>query len=225
MQPDLILKNANIANGPTGVDIACQNGKIIEIAEHIDVPSVEVLDCGGMLVSPPFVDSHFHMDATLSLGLPRMNESGTLLEGIALWGELKPLLTAEAVIERALKYCDLAVSKGLLAIRTHVDVCDDRLLAVDALLEVKKQVAPYIDLQLVAFPQDVICEVKPPRKTPSVHWTRVLMLWAVFRISNAPWPMVHKASKNFAKWRRTVGLWSICIATNLMIRCRVISKC
>ena len=94
------------------------------------------------------------MDATLSLGLPRMNQSGTLLEGIALWGELKPLLTVEAVMERALRYCDLAVSKGLLAIRTHVDICDDRLTAVDALLEVKKKIAPYIDLQLVAFPQD-----------------------------------------------------------------------
>ena len=94
------------------------------------------------------------MDATLSLGLPRLNQSGTLLEGIALWGELKPLLTAEAVMERALRYCDLAVSKGLLAIRTHVDICDDRLTAVDALLEVKRRVAPYIDLQLVAFPQD-----------------------------------------------------------------------
>ena len=94
------------------------------------------------------------MDATLSLGLPRLNESGTLLEGIALWGELKPLLTPEAVIERALRYCDLAVAQGLLAIRSHVDVCDDRLLAVDALLEVKRRVAPYLDLQLVAFPQD-----------------------------------------------------------------------
>ena len=108
----------------------------------------------GYLVAPPFVDVHFHMDATLSLGLPRLNESGTLLEGIALWGELKPLLTPEAVIERALRYCDLAVSQGLLAIRSHVDVCDDRLLAVDALLEVKRRVAPYLDLQLVAFPQD-----------------------------------------------------------------------
>ncbi|MCC9624564.1 amidohydrolase family protein [Thalassospira sp. MA62] len=154
MQADLILKNANIANGPTGVDIACKDGKIIDIGENLAIPAPEEIDCGGMLVSPPFVDSHFHMDATLSLGLPRMNESGTLLEGIALWGELKPILTPEAVIERALKYCDLAVSKGLLAIRSHVDVCDDRLLAVDALLEVKKQVAPYIDLQLVAFPQD-----------------------------------------------------------------------
>src|SRR4051794_24710980 len=94
------------------------------------------------------------MDATLSLGLPRLNRSGTLLEGIALWGELKPLLTHEAVAERALRYCDLAVSQGLLAIRTHVDICDDRLLAVEALLDVKKRIAPYIDLQLVAFPQD-----------------------------------------------------------------------
>jgi cytosine deaminase len=94
------------------------------------------------------------MDATLSYGLPRINASGTLLEGIALWGELKPLLTHEAVKERALAYCDWAVSMGLLAIRTHVDTCDDRLLAVEALLEVKREIAPYIDLQLVAFPQD-----------------------------------------------------------------------
>ena len=154
MQADLILKNANLPDGRTGVDIACKNSKIIEIGPKLPILAAEEIDCNGMLVSPPFVDSHFHMDATLSLGLPRMNESGTLLEGIALWGELKPILTIEAVIERALRYCDLAVSKGLLAIRTHVDVCDDRLLAVDALLEVKKQIAPYIDLQLVAFPQD-----------------------------------------------------------------------
>ncbi|MET4734146.1 cytosine deaminase [Thalassospira sp. MBR-102] len=154
MQADLILKNANLPDGRTGVDIACKNGKIIEIGPKLPILAGEEIDCDRLLVSPPFVDSHFHMDATLSLGLPRMNESGTLLEGIALWGELKPILTIEAVIERALRYCDLAVSKGLLAIRTHVDVCDDRLLAVDALLEVKKQVAPYIDLQLVAFPQD-----------------------------------------------------------------------
>jgi cytosine deaminase len=83
-----------------------------------------------------------------------MNRSGTLLEGIQLWGELKPLLTAEAVIERALAYCDWAVARGLLAIRSHVDICDPRLLAVDALLEVKRRVKPYLDLQLVAFPQD-----------------------------------------------------------------------
>jgi cytosine deaminase len=94
------------------------------------------------------------MDATLSHGLPRVNRSGTLLEGIALWGELKPSLTQDALVERAMQYCDWAVARGLLAIRSHVDVCDDRLLAVEALLHVKQRVAPYLDLQLVAFPQD-----------------------------------------------------------------------
>lgn len=94
------------------------------------------------------------MDATLSLGLPRMNISGTLLEGISLWGELRPLLTKEALVERALRYCDLAVTQGLLYIRSHVDTSDPRLVTAEALLEVKEQVAPYIELQLVAFPQD-----------------------------------------------------------------------
>src|SRR5690606_36513391 len=95
----------------------------------------------------------FHMDATLSYGLPRVNASGTLLEGIALWGELKPQLTHEAVRDRALAYCEWAVSMGLLAIRSHVDVCDERLLAVEALLEVRRIVAPVMTRRLVAFPR------------------------------------------------------------------------
>jgi cytosine deaminase len=151
---DLIVRNAALPDGRSGIDIACAKGKIVAVEASIAGEAERIVDAGGRLVSPPFVDCHFHMDATLSLGLPRLNQSGTLLEGIALWGELKPLLTHEAVAERALRYCDLAVAQGLLAIRSHVDVCDDRLLAVEALLEVKKKVAPYIDLQLVAFPQD-----------------------------------------------------------------------
>ncbi|RUW65327.1 cytosine deaminase, partial [Mesorhizobium sp. M1E.F.Ca.ET.063.01.1.1] len=135
-------------------DIGIAGETIAAIEPELTAAAGTVIDARGNLVSPPFVDPHFHMDATLSYGIPRINASGTLLEGIALWGELKPLLTHEAVRERALAYCDWAVSMGLLAIRTHVDVCDDRLLAVEALLEVKKTVAPYIDLQLVAFPQD-----------------------------------------------------------------------
>jgi cytosine deaminase len=136
------------------LDIGVSQGRIVALAPHLDGAAGAEIDAAGHLVAPPFVDPHFHMDATLSLGLPRLNRSGTLLEGIALWGELKPLLTVEAVKERALRYCDLAVSQGLLSIRTHVDVCDDRLTAVEALLEVKREVAGYIDLQLVAFPQD-----------------------------------------------------------------------
>ena len=94
------------------------------------------------------------MDATLSYGLPRINASGTLLEGISLWGELRRIATVEEIRDRALTYCDWAVSMGLLAIRSHVDTSDDRLRGVEALLEVRRLVAPYLDLQLVAFPQD-----------------------------------------------------------------------
>ena len=150
---DLLIKSGALPDGRVA-DIGIAGGRIAAIESRIDAQAGRVIDASGDLIAPPFVDPHFHMDATLSYGMPRINASGTLLEGIALWGELKPLLTHEAVKERALAYCDWAVSMGLLAIRTHVDTCDDRLLAVEALLDVKKTVAPYIDLQLVAFPQD-----------------------------------------------------------------------
>jgi len=153
---DLIIRNANLPDGRVGVDIAVNDGRIAAVEPSIQTQAHTEIDAAGNLVTPPFVDAHFHMDATLSYGLPRVNQSGTLLEGIALWGELKPQLTQDALIERALQYCDWAVGRGLLAIRSHVDICDDRLLAVEALLHVKKQVAPYLDLQLVAFPQDGI---------------------------------------------------------------------
>ena len=151
---DLIIRNANLPDGRIGIDIGIKDGKIVALEVALTAKAQKEIDASGYLVSPPFVDAHFHMDATLSLGQPRLNQSGTLLEGIALWGELKPHLTVEAIEERALRYCDLAVARGLLAIRSHVDICDPRLLAVDALLEVRKEVAPYLDLQLVAFPQD-----------------------------------------------------------------------
>ncbi|MBS0455112.1 MAG: amidohydrolase family protein [Proteobacteria bacterium] len=151
---DLLVRNATLPDGRTGMSIAVQGGRIAEVTAGLDAPAAQTFDAGGMLVAPHFVDPHFHMDATLSYGLPRVNQSGTLLEGIALWGELKPLLTADALIERALAYCDWAVAKGLLAIRSHVDTSDPSLLPVQALLEVKRRVAPYLDLQLVAFPQD-----------------------------------------------------------------------
>ncbi|MBN8294386.1 amidohydrolase family protein [Rhodobacter sp. NTK016B] len=151
---DLVIRNATLPDGRSGQDIAVSADTIIAVEPGIDAEAGRVIDAGGLLVSPPFVDPHFHMDATLSLGLPRMNVSGTLLEGIALWGELRPTLTVDALVERAVRYCDLAVSKGLLAIRSHVDVSDPALVTVEAMLEVRRRVAPYLDLQLVAFPQD-----------------------------------------------------------------------
>ena len=151
---DHLIQNINLPDGTEGVDVGIRDEKIIAVEKNLDAEASVTTDGSNCMLSPPFVDSHFHMDATLSLGLPRLNQSGTLLEGIQLWGELKPDLTQEAIKDRALRYCDLAVSQGLLAIRSHVDVCDSRLLAVEALLDVQKQVKPYLDLQLVAFPQD-----------------------------------------------------------------------
>ena len=151
----LFITDATLPDGRQHQRLLIDQGRFVAIGPDLPTPeAAEVIDAQGWLLSPPFVDAHFHMDATLSLGLPRLNVSGTLLEGIALWGELKPHLTQEALVERALRYCDWAVAKGLLAIRSHVDVCDERLLAVEALLHVRERVKPYLDLQLVAFPQD-----------------------------------------------------------------------
>src|SRR3569833_464029 len=143
---DLINRHATHHDGSRDVDIGIEGGRFSEVQQALPANGVEEIDAQGRLVAPPFVDPHFHMDDTLSLGLPRLNASGTLLEGIALWGELKPDLTIDALVRRALAYCDMAVAQGLLAIRSHVDICDDRLLATEALLEVKRSVAPSLTL-------------------------------------------------------------------------------
>ncbi|KLN59186.1 cytosine deaminase [Kiloniella spongiae] len=158
---DLIIKNARLADttdAKNSVDIAVKNDRIVEINPNITDGIVEgqteIIDARGHLVTAPFIDPHFHLDSTLSLGQPRLNESGTLLEGIQLWGELKPHLTHKAIKERVHALARWSIARGTLAIRSHVDTSDDRLLAVGALLEAKKELAPWIDIQLVAFPQD-----------------------------------------------------------------------
>ncbi|WP_425049467.1 amidohydrolase family protein [Psychromarinibacter sp. S121] len=150
---DLLVKGGTLPDGRMA-DIAVSGDRIAEVAPKIDAEAREVIDATGDLVAPPFVDPHFHMDATLSYGLPRVNASGTLLEGISLWGELRDLATVDEMVERALRYCDWAVSMGLLAVRSHVDTTPDHLNTVTAMLEVREKVKPYLDLQLVAFPQD-----------------------------------------------------------------------
>ncbi|TDX31362.1 amidohydrolase family protein [Rhodovulum visakhapatnamense] len=150
---DLLITDGNLPDGQVG-DIGIVKDRIAAIGDLSGSTAARVIDAAGDLVSPPFVDPHFHMDATLSYGTPRINASGTLLEGIALWGELKQIATVDQMVERALAYCDWAVSQGLLAIRSHVDTCDDSLKGVEAMLQVRETVKPYLDLQLVAFPQD-----------------------------------------------------------------------
>ena len=151
---DLLITHATLPDGRRDMSVAVQGERIVQVRPAWQAPAHSTVDASGLLLSPPFVDAHFHLDSALTYGQPRTNASGTLLEGIALWGELKPQLTYEAIVERALRYCDWAVARGLLAIRSHVDTSSDHLLAVQALLDVQRRVAPYLDLQLVAFPQD-----------------------------------------------------------------------
>jgi cytosine deaminase len=164
---DLIIRGANLPDGRNGIDIGITNGTIAAVEPGLAATAGQEISAAGRLVCPPFIDSHVHLDSTLSLGMPRLNASGTLLEGIALWGELKPLLTQDAIYQRAKKLCLWAMARGTLAIRSHVDVCDDRLLAADALLALREEMKPYLDIQLVAFPQDGY--IRYPKSEENLH--------------------------------------------------------
>jgi len=150
---DLIVRGGTLPDGSVA-DIGITGARIAAIAPRLEAEAGEVIDATGDLVAPPFVDAHFHLDATLSYGRPRINASGTLLEGIDLWRELKGMATVDDMIARALAYCDWAAAQGLLAIRSHVDTTDPELRTVQALLAVREAVRGWMDLQLVAFPQD-----------------------------------------------------------------------
>ena len=177
--------------------------------------------------SPPFVDAHYHMDTALSIGHPRHDESGTLLEGIRLWGEAKPHLGQEIIAERALRYCDWVVGRGLLAIRSHVDIGDPRLLAVDTLIEVRRQVAPYLDLQAPrGLPAGRLSERNPA--------ARRLLEAALDRGVDVVGGIPH-FERTMAEGAESVrrlcepghparGRRSICIATRATIRCRATSN-
>ena len=153
MSFDLIVKGGLLPDGRQA-DIAIAKGLIAAVEPGITAEAAEVIDATGKLVSQPLIDCHFHMDATLSYGTPRVNASGTLLEGIALWGELKKLQSREDIVARAMDYCRQAMGKGVLAIRSHVDVTDPTFRTVEGLLEVRDRIKGKMDLQLVAFPQD-----------------------------------------------------------------------
>lgn len=151
---DLLLRGARLHGAQEVVDIAIQGGRITHIGAALQDPAARVIECGGSLVTPPFVESHIHLDSVLSAGQPRFNESGTLFEGIQIWGERKKSLTREDVQARALEALKLMAAQGCLYVRTHVDVTEPRLTALDALLELREQVRDWTTVQVVAFPQD-----------------------------------------------------------------------
>ena len=154
----MLVKNIHI-NGREGLwQITIEDGKIARILpneQQIDF-SGDILDGEQGIVYPPFVEPHIHLDATQTAGQPNWNQSGTLFEGIERWAERKSLLSHEDVKSRAWKTLKWQIANGVQHVRTHVDVSDPTLTALKAMLEVKKEVAPWVDLQIVAFPQEGI---------------------------------------------------------------------
>jgi len=153
---DLIVRQAKLQGREGLWDVGVQAGKLAVIAPHIVESGQTELQANGDLVMPPFVESHIHLDSVLTAGEPRYNESGTLFEGIQVWTERKPSLTHEDVVARATEALKWQMAQGILHVRTHVDVCDPKLTALTALLEVRKKMAPFLNLQIVAFPQEGI---------------------------------------------------------------------
>ena len=155
----LILRQCLLPGAPSLVDIGIAEGQIAAIATDLsgwDDPEVQVLAIGGKLVSPPFVESHIHLDSVLTAGQPRWNQSGTLFEGIDIWRDRKASLTAADVQARALAALRLQAEQGVLFVRTHADVSEANLVALRALLDLRQAVQDWITVQVVAFPQDGI---------------------------------------------------------------------
>lgn len=154
----MLVKNVHIHNREGLWQILIEEGKISRIFSQDEVfnYSGEILDGEEGIVYPPFVESHIHLDATQTAGQPNWNQSGTLFEGIERWAERKSLLSHEDVKSRAWKTLKWQIANGVQYVRTHVDVSDPTLTALKAMLEVKKEIAPWVDLQIVAFPQEGI---------------------------------------------------------------------
>ena len=153
---DLIVRRCRLKGQPETVDIGVDGGKIAVVEARLDAEAVREIDAGGNLVTPPFVESHIHLDSVLAAGQPRFNASGTLFEGIQIWYERKQSLVGEDVKTRALEALKLMAANGVLYVRTHVDVTEPRLIALDALLELRDEVKDWTTLQICAFPQDGI---------------------------------------------------------------------
>ncbi|HHT20423.1 MAG TPA: cytosine deaminase [Tissierellia bacterium] len=152
----MLIKNIHLENSPEPVDIYIKDGKFEKIGPNLLVEAELVIDGTDRLALPQFIDSHVHLDSALTAGQPRWNLTGTLFEGIQCWSEYKPSLTKDNLKQRVLETLRRMAKNGIGHVRTHVDVTDPTLIATEGLLEVREEVKDWIDLQIVAFPQEGI---------------------------------------------------------------------
>jgi cytosine deaminase len=151
---DVVLRNARV-DGRI-VDIAIDGGRFVRIRPNLDVDASQTIDVDGRLATPPLVDCHLHLDASLTAGRPRYNESGTLIEGIHVWGELKESLTTDDVFARAREIVRWSAAQGTLFIRAHADVSAKNEVPLRGLLRARDELAELVTIQVTAFPQDGI---------------------------------------------------------------------
>ncbi|MBL0641016.1 cytosine deaminase [Aeromonas veronii] len=153
----MLIQHIRLADREGLWQIRCQDGVIIAIEPHDEhAVAGRVLDGEGGLAIPPFIEPHIHLDTTQTAGEPSWNLSGTLFEGIERWAERKALLTHEDVKQRAIQTLKWQIANGIQFVRTHVDVSDPNLVALKAMLEVREEMKEWVELQIVAFPQEGI---------------------------------------------------------------------
>lgn len=155
----MLLKNAKLYKGEDLKDLSLRDGTIRTIAPAGNVTGSreeQVIDLEGKLVLPPYVEPHIHLDYVLTAGTPRWNESGSVFEGIEIWSERRSLMkeTKEDIKIRAKKAVEMQLRHGIQHVRTHADVSDPELTGLKALLELKEEVKDWMDMQIVALPQE-----------------------------------------------------------------------
>ena len=153
----MLIQNVFLENQTTPTDIRVTNGLFEEIGPGLAPrPGEETLDCTGKLALPPFIESHVHLDTCLTAGDPVWNMSGTLFEGIECWSKRKEKLSKDDIKERVNRAVRLYAAHGIQHIRTHVDVTDPSLVAMETMVELREELRDLMDIQIVAFPQEGI---------------------------------------------------------------------
>ena len=157
----MLIKNVFIENQEKPSDIRILDGVITQIADQLEATDQEeVIDATGKLALPPFIEPHVHLDSVLTAGQPKWNESGTLFEGIETWSLRKQSLTYEDVKDRAGRAIRKQAANGIQFVRTHGDTTDPKLTALRALIDLREEVKDFMEIQLVAFPQEGILSFK-----------------------------------------------------------------
>ena len=150
-----LLRHACVAGWDSLVDIAL-NDTITAIApsdspEAAALSAQDVWELAGKVVLPGLVDAHVHLDKTLST---TQNQSGTLLEAIEVWQAHKGQQDAASYHGRALRAVEMALNRGVVAMRSHVDIDPSGdMTALQAVQQLQRQFADYLTIQTVALGQ------------------------------------------------------------------------